>query len=355
MTNAMTGPMTGKVQTVLGLIEPSEMGITLTHEHLLIDLAGYTVDAEEATLRGMWDKPWSMEMIGPFATLGYSNKDGLQLLSGDMALEEIRRFMLAGGGTVVDATDWDLGRDPLALARISRATGLNIVMGSGHYVPTFRPADMADRSEESITERLVRDISLGVGDTGIKSGLIGEIGNVHPSDDIQRKVLRASAQAQVETGAPILIHPGIEDTSSGEILDVLVAAGANPKHTIMGHLDYSVRDWGHLKALAETGCFLELDTFGYEITGTIEWGREVPIPTDAERIDTLEFLVDAGFGDQVTLAQDVCLKVMAATTGGKGYAHIVESIVPRMLARGFTQSQIDAFLIGNPARAMAFT
>ena len=171
-----------------------------------------------------------------------------------MALEEIRRFMLAGGGTVVDATDWDLGRDPLALARISRATGLNIVMGSGHYVPTFRPADMADRSEESITERLVRDISLGVGDTGIKSGLIGEIGNVHPSDDIQRKVLRASAQAQVETGAPILIHPGIEDTSSGEILDVLVAAGANPKHTIMGHLDYSVRDWGHLKALAETGC-----------------------------------------------------------------------------------------------------
>lgn len=346
--------ITGRVQTVLGLIEPSEMGITLTHEHLLIDLAGYSVDAEEATLRGMWDKPWSMEMIGPFAKVGYANRDGLQLLSEESALQEITRYMLAGGRTIVDATDWDLGRDPLALARISRATGLNIVMGSGHYVPSFRPADIADRSEESITERLVRDITLGVSETGIKSGLIGEIGNVHPSDDIQRKVLRASAQGQVETGAPILIHPGIEDTSSGEILDVLVKAGADPKNVVMGHLDYSVRDWGRLKALAESGCFIELDTFGYEITGTIEWGNEVPIPTDAERIETIEFLVDEGFGDQVTLAQDVCLKVMAAAGGGKGYAHVLENIVPRMRARGFTAAQIDAFLIHNPARAMVF-
>lgn len=346
--------ITGRVQTVLGLIEPSEMGITLTHEHLLIDLAGYSVDAEEATLRGMWDKPWSMEMIGPFAKVGYANRDGLQLLSEESALQEITRYMLAGGRTIVDATDWDLGRDPLALARISRATGLNIVMGSGHYVPSFRPADIADRSEESITERLVRDITLGVSETGIKSGLIGEIGNVHPSDDIQRKVLRASAQGQVETGAPILIHPGIEDTSSGEILDVLVKAGADPKNVVMGHLDYSVRDWGRLKALAESGCFIELDTFGYEITGTIEWGNEVPIPTDAERIETIEFLVDEGFGDQVTLAQDVRLKVMAAAGGGKGYAHVLENIVPRMRARGFTAAQIDAFLIHNPARAMVF-
>jgi phosphotriesterase-related protein len=80
----------------------------------------------------------------------------------------------------------------------------------------------------------------------------------------------------------------------------------------------------------------------------------VPIPTDAERIDTIEFLANEGFGDQVTLAQDVCLKVMASAGGGKGYAHILEGIVPRMRARGFTAAQIDAFLIHNPARAMAF-
>ncbi len=350
----MPSDMSGRIQTVLGPIDPSEMGVTLTHEHLLIDLAGYSVDVEEATLRGLWDRSYTIDMVGEFATKGYANKDVLQLLSEETATQEVRAFMLAGGGTVVDATNWDLGRDPLALARISRSTGLNVVIGSGHYVPSFRPPDMAERSEDSITERIIGDVKQGVGDTGIRAGLIGEIGNIHPSDDDQRKVLRAAAHAQRATGATILIHPGIDDTSASEILEVLSKAGADLTRVIMGHLDYSVRDPAHLKAVAETGCYLEYDTFGMEPTGLIEWGREVPIPSDAERIDTLEFLIDAGYGDRILLAQDVCLKYMQSVTGGHGFAHVVESIAPRMSARGFTPEHIEGFLVTNPASAIAF-
>ena len=350
----MTSPIAGKVQTVLGPIDPADLGITLTHEHLLIDLAGYSEQPEAASHRGLWDRPYTMDLSGRFTSIGFYIRDGLQLFSEQEALDEVRQFMLAGGGSLVDATNWDLGRDPLALARISRAAGLHVVMGSGHYVPSFRPDDMDERSEESIAERLVGDVTLGVGDTGIKAGIIGEIGNVHPGDDGQRKVLRAAAHAQQATGAPILIHPGIDDTSAPEILEVLARAGADLTRVIMGHLDYSVRDPGYLRAVAETGCFMEYDTFGMEDTGLVEWGVEVPIPTDAERIATLEFLVEQGYEDRLLLAQDVCLKYMQARTGGHGFAHVVESIVPRMRKRGFSADQIDGFLVRNPARAHVF-
>src|SRR5207245_8185438 len=92
-------------------------------------------------------------------------------------LDEIILFRPAAGQTVVDPTNVSLSRDPLALARISRATGLNIVMGAGYYVAAAHPADMDRRSEDSIVREIVREVTVGVGDTGVRAGLIGEIGS----------------------------------------------------------------------------------------------------------------------------------------------------------------------------------
>ena len=350
----MASDLGGRVQTVLGAIDPSQMGVTITHEHLVIDMTGYSFAPEEATLRGLWDRPYTMDLVGSYQDIVWFNRDLMQLYSEREALEEVRRFAVSGGGTVVDTTNWDLGRSPDALARISRATGLHIVMGTSHYVPLLRPPDMDERSEDSIFERIVSDVTVGVGDQLVRSGVIGEVGNVHPLDDNQRKVLRASARAQLETGAPISIHPGGVDESPMAILEVLAGAGADLGRVIMGHLDFAVRDPSVLRDVAGTGCFLEYDTVGAEDSGMRYMGAELRMPTDAQRLDALDYLVAEGFGDRILLAQDVCFRKMHAASGGRGFAHIVESIVPRLRARGYSRAQIDGFLIDNPARALAF-
>jgi phosphotriesterase-related protein len=350
----MPGPIKGKVQTVLGPIEPSEMGVTLTHEHIFIDLSCYYVEPEEASLRWYRDKPYTIDMVGKTTAIWYLNTDNVHLLDEAEVTAAIDKYRLAGGNTVVDVTNPDIGRDPLALARISRATGLNIVMGAGHYVPVAHPADMDERSEDSIYERLVRDVTVGVGDTGIKSGVIGELGNVHPLTDNQTKVLRAAGRAHAETGCPVLIHPGHHEDSHLSILEILDRAGCPPERVIMGHLDWSIDAFDVLTRIAETGCFLEYDVFGFEASSLGYLGGYLDPLSDAQRITHLEFLVGSGYGDKITVGQDVCMKWFRAEYGGKGYAHILENIVPRMRARGWTQAQLDDMLIHNPAKALTF-
>jgi len=354
MATDMPGPMTGKVQTVLGPIDPSEMGVTLTHEHILIDLSCYYAEPEEASLRWYQDQPYTIDLVGRTPAIWYLNRDNVQLIDEAEATTAINQYRLAGGNSVVDVTNPDIGRDPLALARISRATGLNIVMGAGHYVPVAHPADMDERTEDGIYERLVRDVSLGVGDTGIKSGVIGELGNVHPQTENQTKVLRAAGRAHKETGCPVLIHPGHHEESHLAILEILDKAGCPPERVIMGHLDWSIDAFDVLTRIAETGCFLEYDVFGFEASGLGYLGGYMDPLTDAQRITHLEFLVSSGYGDKITVAQDVCMKWFRAEQGGKGQAHVLENIVPRMKARGWKQSQLDDMLIHNPAKALAF-
>jgi phosphotriesterase-related protein len=350
----MASHMTGKVQTVLGPIDPSEMGVTLTHEHILIDLTCYYAEPEEASVRNYHEKPYTIDMLGKTNAIWYINTDNGQLFDEADATGAIGDYMLAGGGTVVDVTNYDIGRDPLALARISRATGLNIVMGAGHYVPKAHPADMDERSEDAIHERIVRDITEGAGDTGVKTGVIGELGNVWPTTENQLKVLRAAGRAHAETGAPVSIHPGHHPESHLRILDELDRAGCPPGHVIMGHLDWSIDEYETLGRIAQTGCFLQYDVFGFEASALEYLGGHMDPLSDAQRIEHLEFLIGSGYGDKILVAQDVCMKWFRASHGGKGYAHILENIVPRMRSRGWTGAQLDDMLINNPARALAF-
>lgn len=346
--------MKGKIQTVLGLIEPEQMGVTLTHEHLLIDLDGYFAEADEASTRFYADQPVTIDMLGKMGKLWFRNHANLRLLDERLAIKEALRFKHAGGNSMVDTTGIGIARDPLALTRISRATGLNVVMGGSYYIPMFHPDDMDEREEGAIEEEIVRDVTVGVGDTGVRSGVIGEIGCMAPMDDTIAKVLRASARASVRTGAPITIHPGFEEYSPAEILDVLIEAGADPKQIIMGHIGPVVKDLGALRDLASSGCYIEHDLFGYESTNHEYLGRTGGQISDAKRIERLEHLVEHGYEDQLLVAQDRCSLIHLEQYGGPGYAHILENIVPRMRKRGFTQDLLDKALIGNPAKALAF-
>ena len=346
---------TGKIQTVLGMIKPENLGLTVTHEHLLVDLMCYFYEPEEASRRSYIDKPFTMDIRGELPQIAFNMKSNLQYYDIDLSITEVSKFFNAGGGGLVDTTPMGLGRDPIALTRISRATGINIIMGSSYYIPHAHPANIGQLSETDISKVIINDITNGVADTGIKAGIIGEIGNLYPLSETERKILRGSARAQVETGCPISIHPGAHDDSPMQIVEELVQAGADVKNIIMGHLDFAIDDHDKLLELADTGCFLEYDIFGFEETNLVYLGEYMRMKSDSDRIEAIEFLIERGHLGQIVIGQDVCQTNQLTSFGGKGYAHILENILPRLRRRDFTQGQIDQILIHNPAKALAFS
>ena len=190
--NVMPSPLSGKAQTVLGAVDADAMGITLPHEHLLIDFEVMFKEPAAASDKGLAYEPVSLPNVGWVRQNFNANLDNLRLLDEQAAQDEIMLFRRAGGQTVVDPTNASLSRDPLALARIARATELNIVMGAGYYVAAAHPADMDRRSEDGHRARDRRRGHEGVGDTGVRAGFIGEIGTTWPWTDNEKKVVRAA-------------------------------------------------------------------------------------------------------------------------------------------------------------------
>jgi phosphotriesterase-related protein len=342
----------GKVQTVTGTVEPDTLGPTTTHEHLLIDFSCMFNEPDEATEWHRAHQPVTLENLGWVRYQSFANLDNLMLIDEEAATAEAMIYMRAGGGTIVDATTLGIGRDPLALARIARATGLNIVMGAGYYVDAVHPDGMDGMTEADITQQIIDEVRVGVGQTRVKAGIIGEIGCSWPLTPNERKVLRAAALAQQETGAAVLIHPGRNPQAPQEVLDVLAEAGGDVGRTIMGHLDRTLTETDDVLALAKSGCYLEYDLFGWEVS-YYSLG-DLDMPNDAQRLGFIQRLVAEGYRDRVVMAQDIFAKHRTVKYGGHGYAHILDNIVPRMREKGFSAEEIDAIIVANPARVLTF-
>ena len=342
----------GKAQTVLGPVPADKLGISLTHEHLLIDLGSTFSPPDDATSYSFAYQPVTAENLWWVRYNYGGNKDNMELLDEDTAIAEAARFKKSGGQTIVDATSVGIKRDPLGLARIARATGLNVIMGSGYYVHDYQPASIVEKSEDEIVEEIVSDITEGVGNTGIRSGVIGEVGCSWPLDENERKSLRAAARAQRLTGAPLLIHPGRNPQAPLEIMEIVRESGGDPTRTIMSHVDRTIFDNETLDKLAETGCFIEFDLFGSETT--FYPFSPIDMPNDGKRLDYFLHLRDEGRIGQVLMAQDICNKHRLTKYGGHGYAHILENVMPIMRRKGFLAEEIEQIMVGNPARALAF-
>ena len=172
----------GKIQTVLGPIEPDTLGVTLPHEHVVCDGSAWFVEPAAANEKAMAHQPVSLENLWWIRYHWFQNMDDILLLEEGEAVEEAKRFEISGGQSIVEMSNNGLGRDPEALVRISRATGLHVLMGSGYYLAASLPQNFDEKSEAEITDEIVRDITEGVGNTGIRSGFIGEIGSSWPLD-----------------------------------------------------------------------------------------------------------------------------------------------------------------------------
>lgn len=344
--------LSGTVRTVLGPVSPDSLGVTLIHEHLLVDTSCAFNLPEAASERALAYEPLTLENLWWVRHNWTSNLDNLRLLDEATAIAEAHRFKRAGGQTIVDVTSIGVARDPCGLARISRATGLHVIMGSGYYTAAVHPPDVDRKTEDEIAREIIRDITVGVADTGICAGLIGEIGCSWPWQESERKVVRAAAHAQRETGAALMVHPGRDATAPLAILRELERAGAAINRTIICHIERTITDMDRVLELAATGACLEYDLFGHE--SSFYPLSSIDMPNDAQRLAQLELLSAKGYLNQILMAHDVCTKHRLIRYGGHGYDHLLRNVVPCMRRKGFTEQQILTILVENPKRLLSF-
>ena len=352
----------GKVQTVLGLIQPEDIGVTLPHEHLLCDgsVGGvYFIEPTNASDRIYAHQPVSLENLWWVRYHIKDNLDNQLLLDERMAIKEVMEFKVRGGKTLVDQTNIGLGRDPEALTRISRVTGLNIVMGSGYYVdaPHMKPF-LDSKTPQDIAKEIVNDITAGVDGTGIKSGIIGELGCSSPLRENEKKVLKGGAIAQQETGAALWVHPGRNEVAPIEEMKVLKDAGADLNRVVICHMDRCGFEMKNRRKLLDAGCYVEYDVFGiegyYPARVALSEGHLPTMPNDVGRIKEIMELIEFGYLNQILISQDIGMKISLTSYGGWGYGHILREVVPLMRVYGMTGDQIRTLMVENPKRLLPF-
>jgi phosphotriesterase-related protein len=331
------------------------LGVTLMHEHLLADLSVFFIEPEEAAAREIARQPLSLENLHYVRYNANDNLDNLRLTDENLAVKEALRFKLAGGGSIVELSSIGLSRDPLGLARIARATGLNIVMGTGFYLSASQSKKTLAMSEDEMSELMRREISVGAGDSGIRAGVIGEIGVGAPIDDFEKRSLRAAAAAQRKTGAMINVHPShpiIDRNLVLQNVSILKEAGADLARVVISHVDCMEFGSELIHVLLDEGCCVEYDTFGMEGLFTSYFGHRQNTPTDKQRILDIMKLIDEGYLERITVSGDRCYKYLLTSYGGGGYEHLLRNDVPLMKSLGMTTEQIGALLIENPKRLL---
>ena len=303
----------GLIMTVRGPIKSEEMGITLPHEHLLF----------------------------------HHTPDDIVLSDPILAAEELMEFSKAGGKTVVELTNLGIRRDAIGLRYISDKTGVNIVMGCGYYKDPWHPPDMDEKTVVEIAEEMVKDITDGVGNTGIRAGIIGEIG-ISSLTANEKKSVIASAQAQLETGVAINLHfdTGTKESLRMHVLDILEGEGVDLNRVITCHFQARMDEIDYHERMAQRGTYIEFDLFGHETPLLSVYEKESA---------TIKELIGRGFLERILISQDVCYKKCLVRNGGWGYAHILNNVVPKFEENGITDDEIRTIMVENPKRVIPLT
>lgn len=335
------------VMTVQGSLPGHQLGRTLIHEHLYMDATrllaahAYPMAADpRLTMASAADARWNPG--------GYP--DNYRLTEVQLVIEELAPFRSAGGQTVVETTPVGLGRNPRALLQIARQGGVHVVMGCGYYIEPTHPAGLADRAVDDIAADLVDEFINGVGDTGIRPGIIGEIGTSDPMTPAEARVVRACARAQRETGLAISVHLHPWGHEGPAVLEVVEDEGVDPSKVILNHVTTAVTDDTYQRSLLERGVYVAYDLFGFDHS-LLSPGRYPP--SDADVVRKVVELATGGFAERLLISQDVGVRTRLLAYGGWGYAHLLDRVVPLLRAAGLDDSGIDTLLVANPARVLA--
>ncbi|PLT35535.1 phosphotriesterase [Bacillus sp. V5-8f] len=325
--------MSKMVETVTGPIPIESLGKTLIHEHFIFGYPGFQGDVT----------------LGPFI-----EEEALEA-----SINIARQMMSYGIRTVVDPTPNECGRNPAFLKKISEATGLQIICATGYYYegegapPYFKFRQALGSAEEEIYQMFKKEITDGIGGTGIKPGIIKLASSKDTITEYEKMFFRAAASIQQETGTVILTHTQ-EGTMGPEQVGFLTEQGADPSRIIIGHMCGNTNPEYHRNVL-DQGVRIGFDRFGIQ--------GSVGAPYDHERIETLLTLLEAGYEDQILLAHDSVniwlgrppvmpepvMKLMENWHPG----HLFESIIPELRQRGVTEQQIDKLIGKNAADLFA--
>jgi phosphotriesterase-related protein len=303
--------------TVTGPIPPERAGFTLPHEHTGIAL-WHAKDRWD-----YWELTANDELVG----------------------EELREFRRRGGGTLVDLTLPGVGRDPERLRRLSTRTGVQVVMGCGWYREPYYPpeARIDRRSVDDLADELVREFHDGVAGSGVRPGIIGEIGTDKPwVSGLEERVHRAAARASKATGMAITTH-AVQSPVGLAQLRIFEEEGVDPARVVIGHADSYV-DLDHYLAVLDRGANLEFDFLGHR------FGSEEHV--EPRLIEIIVELLERGYASQLLLSQDVCHNSQLKANGGFGYVYLQQHFLPSLRTAAVGEGEIAAMTIDNPRRIL---
>jgi phosphotriesterase-related protein len=313
------------IQTVTGTCRAADLGRTLMHEHLIIGWPGWDTD----TAAPRWDR-------------GEAKRQCVDRL---LELKEL------GVSALVDPCPIDLGRDVEFAAEVGQATGVHLVCATGLYkeesgaAPYYKFRAAFTDAVSEMTEIFIKEVTEGIGSTGIKAGIIKVATGPHQITPYERSVIIAAARAHKHTGVPITTHTD-EGTMGREQLDIFAEEGVELSRVIVGH-SCGTADLRYHVDLLDRGAYLGFDRFGLEL-----------LQPDRLRLGALIGLLGIGFERQIVLSHDSVwcwrgrpLPIPAEQLAPKwDPRHIFRHIIPALRDAGVAQAKIDALLVDNPRR-----
>jgi phosphotriesterase-related protein len=318
-----------QVSTVTGPVAPEALGRTLMHEHVLVGYPGWEADTAHP---------------GPDARERFR-----------IGVERVQELQALGFTSMLDPCPNDLGRDVELMAKIAQHTGFQIVCATGlykqaeggvaywHFRSRFVP------SVDAMAELFEQELREGIGDTGIRAGIIKVATGPHAMSDYERTIFAAAAKAAIATGAPITTHTDL-GTVGDQQQQLLTTAGVPAHRIVIGH-SCGTSDHAYHLGIARGGSYLGFDRFGLDV-----------LHPDAERIASLVRLLEVGAGDRVVVSHDSvwCWRgqpipppLLAQMTEQWNPTHFSRRIIPRLREAGVSDAAIEALLVDNPRRFFA--
>jgi phosphotriesterase-related protein len=266
-------------------------------------------------------------------------------------MEELLEF---GVKTFLDPCPMDLGRDVEFMAEVASRSGMRIVCTTGAYKEnegltyTFGALPV-----EEITEIYVKELTAGIGDTGIRAGLVKVATGGPAITDYERKLCVAAGRAAKEVGCPIITHTDHADLGLEQIA-ILTAEGVPAHRILIGHSD-GRDDHAYHRTLADRGAYVGFDRFGIET-----------FISDERRIDSVVKMVDAGYARSLCLSHDftcawlgrpvfggrivVTPEMIAASLPNWDVTHLFKRILPKLKERGVSDDDVRTIFVDNPKR-----
>lgn len=358
-----------EIMTVLGAIDPGELGFTSMHEHVLCDGSVYFKRTEGQFPEDLPvdpDDPVRLENIGLLQRNFSLTKDACSLQDEEAMAAEVAEFKESGGAALVEQSAPGLRSDVGAIRRISEQTGVHIVATTGLYTEDSWPDRFKNMRQEEYEAYMLDEIQNGIGDTGVKPGAI-KIAVLDLTEQ-QEWALRAAGRVVNETGLMLTVHPGFDIGNDGRrIVKMLKEEGVDLERVVIAHGDgffvstdlktliLDPESWriqvDYHKEIMDQGANISIDCFGHQ------WASEVTgwmIEKDWHRLGGLIALIKGGYSGQIVLGTDTFVKILTRRGGGEGYNRLTRFVVPTLREVAVSDFDIRNMTRRNPARLLAY-